>query len=54
MLALVAGILGWGLSELLQKAELYVNGLSSDILKKINSEEFLDGVVKRINAKQVG
>ena len=40
--------------EAVRVAELYVNGLEADVLRKVNSEEFLDGIVKRINNKQVG
>lgn len=35
-------------------AEIYVRGLAAELLAKVNSEQFLDEIVKRINNKQVG
>lgn len=35
-------------------AEIYVRGLTAELLAKVNSEQFLDEIVKRINNKQVG
>ena len=40
--------------EATRVARTYVDGLSSGVFEKVNSEQFLDEIVQRINNKQVG